>query len=62
MGDMWYVDLRSRLWRMEEYRIILGVLFCKLQDWGCYIYKGDSAEIFIEFLDIIINIDSILRV
>ncbi|GAY50041.1 hypothetical protein CUMW_123670 [Citrus unshiu] len=19
MGDMWYVDLRSRLWRMEEY-------------------------------------------
>ena len=45
-----------------DIELFLGVLFCKLQDWGCYIYKGDSAEIFIEFLDIVINIDSILRV
>ena len=26
----------------------LGVLLYNLQDWICFIYKGDSAEIFIE--------------
>ena len=36
--------------------------FCNLQVLECFIYKGDSAEIFIEFLNIINNIDSILRV
>ena len=26
--------------------LFLGVLFCKLQVWRCFIYKGDSAEFF----------------
>ena len=45
-----------------DIELFLGVWFCKLQVWGCFIYKGDSAEFLIEFLDIINNIDSIIRV
>ena len=35
-------------------------VICRFEN--VFIYKGDSAEIYIEFLDILNNIDSVLRV